>query len=247
MSLVLSLSLLASPSLLTLEEIKALPDRRSQLVWTRGMSLSLLDPPCKTADDCKDKSMKQPECVEQTGGDWSQCVDCDATAFQSSCKYWSPALLAPAEAACNLNCTGKAPPGPPPTLACHKDADCKDPTKPSCVVQADGNYAQCISCDTTPFQAACPSWEKVKFLPAAEAKCGEKCTGQGPPPPPPPTLACRTDADCKDPTHPSCVVQADGNYAQCITCEEHQFHLDCKDWEKTKFLPAAEAKCSETC
>ena len=74
-----SLAVLVTREAVTLEEIAALPDRRSSLVWTRGMSLSLLDPPCKSAADCKDKSMKQPECVKQTGGDWSQCVDCDPT------------------------------------------------------------------------------------------------------------------------------------------------------------------------
>jgi len=159
--------------------------------------------------------------------------------------------LTPAEAACHLQCTGASPPPPTPTpaLACTTDADCTDPSLPTCVVQADKAWAQCISCTDKPFQNSCTDWEKAKFLPAAEAKCGKTCTGPSPlsPPPPPPPLACHTDADCKDATHPKCVVQADGAYAQCITCDAAQFELDCTAWEKAKFLPAAEAKCGLTC
>lgn len=207
------------------------------------MSKSLADPPCKTAADCADKHMAKPACVVQTTGDWSQCIDCDPTAFQNSCTYWTPTLLIPAQNACNLNCTGATPPPPPEPLACQTDNDCTDPALPSCVIQADKNYAQCISCDDITFQSACVSWEKVKFLPAAEAKCGKKCTGKGPPP----TLACHTDDDCKTPGAPTCVIQSDGNYAQCVSCDPAQFELDCKEWEKVKFLPAAEAKCNEKC
>ena len=84
LALVVALPTVAAQTVYTAAELAKLPDRRSQLVWTRGMSSSLADPPCKTAADCGGKHMKQPECVEQTGGDWSQCIDCDATAFQSS-------------------------------------------------------------------------------------------------------------------------------------------------------------------
>ena len=66
------------------------------------------------------------------------------------------------------------------------------------------------------------------------------------PPSPAPKLACNTDADCST-ADPKCVIQSDGQYAQCITCDPTQFALDCVDWEPTKFLPAAEAKCSLTC
>ena len=91
----------------------------------------------------------------------------------AQCKYWTPALLAPAESACHLQCTGISPPGPAPKLACDTDADCTDPSKPTCVVQADKTWAQCVSCDDKPFQNSCESWEKKKFLPAAEKKCGK--------------------------------------------------------------------------
>ena len=84
LALVVALPAVAAQTVYTAAELAKLPDRRSQLVWTRGMSSSLADPPCKTAADCGGKHMKQPECVEQTGGVWSKCVDCDATAFQSS-------------------------------------------------------------------------------------------------------------------------------------------------------------------
>ena len=85
----------AAQTVWTAAELAKLPDRRSQLVWTRGMSSSLADPPCKTAAECSGKHMKLPECVEQTGGDWSQCVDCDAAAFQSSVRRKTVKLRAP--------------------------------------------------------------------------------------------------------------------------------------------------------
>ena len=68
LALVVALPAVAAQTVYTAAELAKLPDRRSQLVWTRGMSSSLADPPCKTAADCGGKHMKQPECVEQTGG-----------------------------------------------------------------------------------------------------------------------------------------------------------------------------------
>merc|ERR1719436_1705356 len=35
---------------------------------------------------------------------WSQCVDCEATAFHEDCGYWSEELLAAAETACSSTC-----------------------------------------------------------------------------------------------------------------------------------------------
>ena len=195
---------------------------------------------CKTDADCKSYNMSLPHCVEQATGDYTQCIDCEPVAFQDVCKDWTSDLLKPAEKTCGLTCKGPTP--PTPKLACHEDKDCKDPSLPSCVVQADGQYAQCISCNATEFENECQYWDKHEFLPAAEKKCGHTCSKV------PPKLACRTDQDCRqDPRHPTCVVQADKEYAQCITCDNKQFHLDCVDWDKTKFLPAAEARCKESC
>lgn len=189
--------------------------------------------------------MTLPHCVEQTSGHYSQCIDCEPEAFQLACKSWSEDLLKPAESTCGLKCTGvpPKPPGPePPKLACHTDHDCaKTPATPKCVIQADGQYAQCISCTATAFQRACPYWEPTKFKPAAEKKCDEKCTT-----PPKPKLACHKDTDCPK-ERPSCIVQTDGNFAECISCDKTQFDYDCVSWDKTKFLPLAEKKCNEKC
>ena len=156
-----------------------------------------------------------------------------AVAFESACIYWTNALKKPAEVACDLKCTGV----PPGNLTCTTDDDCAAPTS-SCVIQDDGQYSQCISCDEFTFQQGCPSWSNT-FLPKAEAKCGLKCTGAG-------GLKCHTDADC-DPAHPVCIVQADGFYAQCITCDPAQFALDCNSWDPQQFLPVAENKCKLSC
>ena len=160
----------------------------------------------------------------------------EANAFESACPYWGPKVREPAEEICALKCTGK----PPQNLTCTSDKDCTDPTHPTCVVQSDGNYAQCITCDSTQFQRDCPEWNRDKFLPRAESKCGIECTGAG-------GLACHTDDDCTDVGAPTCVVQKDGYYAQCVTCESTQFQKDCVDWDVAQFLPAAEARCHETC
>lgn len=188
--------------------------------------------------------MLEPQCVTQMDKTYSQCIDCKADNFQLACKSWSQELLTAAEKACGIkNCTG-APPKPPtpPKLACKADADCaKTPATPKCVVQEDDQYAQCISCDKTAFERACPYWDDKEFLPAAEKKCDEKC-----PTPPKPKLACETDKDCPA-ARPACVVQTDRTFAECISCNKTQFDYDCTSWDKTKLLPVAEKKCGEKC
>jgi len=190
---------------------------------------------CTKDADCSGKNMTSPKCVNQTGGGWSQCVDCELTAFEYACMYWAVGIRKPAEQTCGQRCTGK----PPHNLTCTNDADCPADS-PSCVIQSDQTYAQCITCDATQFQADCTHWNSTSFLPRAESKCSLNCTGSG-------GLACHTDADCTAAGAPTCVVQADGYYAQCITCNATQFQLDCDHWDVAQFLPAAEKKCAETC
>ena len=124
----------------------------------RLLSLVAAVSACKTKSDCAQYNMTLPTCVEQTTGDYSQCIDCSPAAFQLACKSWTKDLLVPAEAACSLKCSGAPPsPAPVPKLACHKDADCAGtPATPKCVVQDDGQYAQCISCEEKAFDRACP-------------------------------------------------------------------------------------------
>ena len=119
---------------------------------------------------------------------------------------------------------------------------------------------------------AVADWEPTKFLPAAEKVCDEKCST-----PPKPKLACKSDKDCSA-GRPKCIVQTDGFFAECISCNKTQarplqsspispplhplpkpplstvcpppppqFDYDCVSWDKTKFLPVAEAKCGEKC
>merc|ERR1711933_375382 len=102
----------------------------------------LPDGECTTTDDCAGRGMTSPKCVNQTGGGWTQCIDCESKAFQSACGYWTDKVLLPAEKACRRNCTHK--------VRCTKDADCEAST-PDCVIQ-DKDWSQCISCDANQFQ-----------------------------------------------------------------------------------------------
>ena len=43
-------------------------------------------------------------CAVQADGYWSQCVDCNATTYKASCKYWSPKIRAAADKVCHEQC-----------------------------------------------------------------------------------------------------------------------------------------------
>ena len=111
-----------------------------------------------------------------------------------------------------------------------------NPIPNHCAEQADGNYAQCVSCSADDFAHACPFWA-APFLKAAELRCGQDCARLSRN-----TMAdlqCNSDAECSAPKS-RCVVQADGEYAQCVSCYPAAFQDDCSYWEETAFLPAAE-------
>ena len=117
-----------------------------------------------------------------------------------------------------------------------------DPIPNHCAVQADGNYAQCVSCSADDFAHACPFWD-ARFLRAAESRCGQDCARLSRS-----TIAdlqCSSDAECSAPKS-RCVVQADGEYAQCVSCYPAAFQDDCSYWEETAFLPSAEEVCRRT-
>merc|ERR1711998_338730 len=130
-------------------------------------------------------------------------------------------LLTAAEAKCGLTCPPSAE--KPQDLACNADADCDGDDV--CVVESDGFFAQCVSCDATSFENSCGYWtDDIKT--AAEAKCqltcGDDvpCSDKG--------LDCCEDSDCAGAT--VCAIQADGNFAQCIDCDETQFDNSCSFW-----------------
>jgi len=110
--------------------------------------------------------------VTQSDGNYAQCVDCDETSFQNSCSYWGTELLAEAQEKCDLTCAPVAPVG----LACESDADCPDSSS-TCVIQADGDYAQCISCDASDYQENCGSYTGAFKKAAAKACEIDSCTG----------------------------------------------------------------------
>jgi len=115
---------------------------------------------CSTSDDCD----AGKTCVVESPY-YASCVDCTEAVFATQCSYMSETFLPKAEKACGIeHCAGRCPQ--------HTDAEC-DGSK-VCVVQADNNYAQCISCNTTTFDSECKFWSAT-IRTAAEAKCGVTC------------------------------------------------------------------------
>mmetsp|Transcript_32022 Transcript_32022/g.37626 ORF Transcript_32022/g.37626 Transcript_32022/m.37626 type:complete len:204 (-) Transcript_32022:127-738(-) len=58
-----------------------------------------------TSDDSGMQCLGDYTCVEQSDGNWGQCVDCkDPSVFQTDCYSWSEEFKASAEAACGLTC-----------------------------------------------------------------------------------------------------------------------------------------------
>ena len=127
-------------------------------------------------------------------------------------------------------------------VGCKLNSDCHDAQTPYCVVQADGDYSQCISCSDDDFAHACPFWVGL-FLEAAEKGCNQDCAKLAKT-----TMAdleCNSDHECHSPTN-ACVLQGGGEFAQCVTCEKVQFLFDCQVWA-ADFVKAAEEKCSMEC
>ena len=180
-------------------------------------------------------------CVGQADGGYSQCVSCSETFFAFSCKSWGKDLLAAAEAKCNLNCAELAKSATVVDLDCTSDTDCDAPTG-TCVVQADGDFAQCLSCDEKAFAYACQSWDG-DFLKEAESKCDRDCAELAK------TtvvdLDCSSDTDCNANAN-ACVIQGEGDFAQCVSCDDHAFAFACRSWD-ADFLKAAETKCKKSC
>ena len=129
------------------------------------------------------------------------------------------------------------------SIECKDSSDCHDHKLPHCVVQADGNYAQCVSCDGEDFAHACTFWNGP-FLKAAEEGCSQDCAelAKGSMA----DLQCNSDDECHG-TKNRCVIQADGEYAQCISCYTAAFQNDCSYWEETDFLPSSEEVCRQKC
>jgi len=159
--------------------------------------------------------------VQDDDGAFSDCINC--ANFTNQCQFWTSQFLVAAEAKCGEpKCPGKCPEG--------SDAEC--PTGEVCVAQSNSNYNDCIDC--TDFANECFYWTP-SFLSAAEAKCGATCAGRCPD---------HTDAEC--PSGSICVVQADGNFDQCVDCTATTFQSTCKYWSEG-ILTAAEAACGEQC
>jgi len=176
-------------------------------------------------------------CVIQSDGFYAQCISCEPTSFENSCGFWTDDITAAAEAKCQLTC-GDDVPCTDKGLDCCVDEDCDGETV--CAIQSDGNFAQCIDCSEPNFDNSCGFWTS-DILTAAESKCGETC-------PPSATkkddLDCNADADCDG--DDVCVIQSDGFYAQCISCEPTSFENSCGFWTDD-ITAAAEAKCQLTC
>jgi hypothetical protein len=111
------------------------------------------------------------------------------------------------------------------------------------VIQDDENYAQCVDCSEEAFNNSCAYWTE-DLRTAAEKKCDRTCQ---PPQPTQSVLDCNTDADCENNINgPTCVIQDDGYYAQCVDCSETEFNNNCTYWGDD-LRTAAEKKCDRTC
>lgn len=173
-------------------------------------------------------------CVVQADGNWAQCVDCDAAVFNKECHYWGGAFKAAAEEECAETC-GAVPTTLPPEGTC--TPPCSSPR--TCVVQADGNWAQCIDCNATVFNKECHYWG-ADLKAAAEEECAEKCGAT------PTTITPGTTCTLACAPPRTCVVQADGNWEQCIDCKASVFNAECPYWG-SQLRIAAEEECSLTC
>jgi len=109
------------------------------------------------------------------------------------------------------------------------------------VTQEDGYYSQCVDCDSKKFQEECPYWNLV-FQKAADDMCQSTCAKAPPPQPTREPIACQPDCD----NGRTCVVQADGYWAQCVACEAGSFKKECGYWSE-KIRSVAEVTCSKTC
>lgn len=189
-----------------------------------------------------DTECDKPEsCVVEDDGNYAQCIDCtNATSFNEKCIYWSPNIRSAAETKCSLNCSLAPPspsPGPGPTGKCHNNTECSAPAQ--CIEEEDHNWAQCIDCtNETTYAHDCKFWSD-NIRAAANAKCGLKCEADA-------GGYCHGD-DLTCPKPQSCVIQADGNYAECIDCtDEKSFDAACKFWSD-QIRAAAEKQCGFKC
>jgi len=107
----------------------------------------------------------------------------------------------------------------------------------SCVVQADGHWAQCINCDLKVFQEECSFWGD-QLRDASEKFCHLKCA----------PASSKASSKCKNDCtgDRSCVVQRDGHWAQCIDCTPKVFQKECTYWGD-QLKRAAEKFCDLTC
>jgi len=193
--------------------------------------LSIYDKPkpkddmCTTDADCN-ALIATAKCVVESEY-YSACVDCASDSFDSQCKYWSGTFLEAAEDTCEIaTCDGRCPGG--------DDAECADSSTGSTCISSD-SYDACMDCSNqTVFDSECfgLSDDNLKL---AQDTCGLSCTNRCP---------GHTDDECPDDT--KCVVQADQQFEQCVSCEVDDFQSACPYWSD-QIRDAAEATCGLTC
>lgn len=204
-----------------------------------------------TCEACGENELLQLNCCSGAGAWQGRCGDGAEHSWQEGFNACiGAAAAAPDQTAPEQDPTAGSPSEYGDTrdyrlVECKHSRDCHDHDLPHCVVQADGNYAQCVSCFDDDFAHACPSW-KGAFLKAAEDGCSKSCAELSKR-----TMAdlqCNSDFDCYANTkHKTCVIQADGEFAQCISCSRAAFQSDCPAWEESKFLPSSEKACRQKC
>jgi hypothetical protein len=195
---------------------------------------------CKQNSDCHNSSL--PDCVIQADGNYSQCISCSDDDFAYACQFWHGDFLTAAQVTCKKDCAELSKTTTADDLECKQNSDCHNSSLPDCVVQADESYSQCISCSDDEFAHACEVWLD-DFLIAAEKTCKKDCAALSKTTTA--DLDCTSDNDCHEP-NPSCAIQADKEFAQCITCDKLQFRYDCQVWKKG-IVKAAEEKCHMEC
>jgi hypothetical protein len=191
------------------------------LASVRGTEIKLLNDtePCSNSTDCESYEI----CV-YVSPYWSQCVDCSN--FKYSCPYYDNATLAAAGAACEMNC---------PAFPCDSTNLCYGDDE--CVEKTDGTWSQCVDCVNPQFQQDCVYYD-TSLRTAAVETCDLNCLN---------TLCTTDDSGMPCVDDYTCVEQSDGNWAQCVDCNDPDtFETDCYSWSE-EFKASAEAACGLTC
>ncbi|CAK9074264.1 unnamed protein product [Durusdinium trenchii] len=173
---------------------------------------------------CEDSSMCEANrtCVFKEDKTWSQCVPLDDKTFQSECRFWDRKMRIAAIKATKILCD---------SVKCEWDQDCAMGS--ICVSKPDGSWAQCVPLAQDAFEKQCVIWEddfRLAAIRATHFNC--------------PNTRCYSQDWCVHGAR--CALTANGDWGQCIVCQEKSFQTNCYSWRQS-FISAAESACHRKC